>query len=347
MNIVCTGISCSGRKELMADFEALCREKNVQIGFFNVGDFMHHAAAEAGVRFTEKVLDSDPAVLSLARRSAFHEIANRASEYEYAFIGLHSCFRWRGRLIEGISFRDIREFPSDVFVNVVDDLADIADRMAPNPQWTGMRREEINVWLDEEEFLTKQMATLNSKPHYTVARRHNLKNFYDLLFSDKQKFYLSYPITLLRDNSEHLNKIQAFGSKMRQDFIVFDPLDIKDMELIHDAETEPIEKPEAESSDGITTISGLDAGFSEQIKTRTISRDFQFIHQSDFVVVLYPTDKLSPGVLSEMNFASRYNKPVYAVYSHARSPFFENLCEKIFDTVEQLDSFLTSRRHNR
>ena len=286
-------------------------------------------------------------VLSLARRSAFHEIANRASDYEHAFIGLHACFRWRGRLIEGISFRDIREFPADVFVNVVDDLADIADRMAPNPQWTGMRREEINVWLDEEEFLTKQMATLNSKPHYTVARRHNLNNFYDLLFSEKQKFYLSYPITLLRDNSDHLNKIQAFGSKMRQDFIVFDPLDIKDMELIHDAETEPIEKSEAENSDGMTTISSLDAGFSEQIKTRTISRDFQFIHQSDFVVVLYPTDKLSPGVLSEMNFASRYNKPVYAVYSHARSPFFENLCERIFDSVEQLDSFLASRRHNK
>ncbi len=330
----------------MADFEALCREKKVQIGFFNVGDFMHHAAAESGVRFTEKVLDSDPVVLSLARRSAFHEIANRASDYEHSFIGLHSCFRWRGRLIEGISARDIREFPADVFVNVVDDLADIADRMAPNPQWTGMRREEINVWLDEEEFLTKQMATLNSKPHYSVARRHNLENFYDLLFSDKQKFYLSYPITLLRDNTDHLNKIQAFGSKMRRNFIVFDPLDIKDMELIHDAESELSEKLEAETSDSMTTISSLDAGFSEQIKTRTISRDFQFIHQSDFVVVLYPTDKLSPGVLSEMNYASRYNKPVYAVYSHARSPFFENLCERIFDTVEQLDSFLVGRRHN-
>jgi adenylate kinase/nucleoside 2-deoxyribosyltransferase len=347
MNIICTGISCSGRKELMADFEALCRQKNVRIGFFNVGDFMHRAAAESGVRFTAKVLDSDPAVLSLARRSAFHEIANRASEYEHAFIGLHSCFRWRGRLIEGFSFRDIRELSADVFVNVVDDLADITHRMAPNPQWTSMRREEINVWLDEEEFLTKQMATLNSKPHYTVARRHDLENFYDLLFSDKQKFYLSYPITLLRSNVDHLNKIQAFGLRMRKNFIVFDPLDIKDMELIHGAEVELSEKQEPTSADGITTISNIDGSFSEQIKARTISRDFQFIHQSDFVVVLYPTDKLSPGVLSEMNYASRYNKPVYAVYSHARSPFFENLCEQIFDTVEELDSFLTNRRHNK
>ena len=57
------------------------------------------------------------------------------------------------------------------------------------------------------------------------------------------------------------------------------------------------------------------------------------------MVVLYPTDKLSPGVLSEMNYASRHNKPVYAVYSETRSIFFENLCDKIFDTFEELEDF--------
>ena len=70
MNIICTGISCSSRKELMGEFKTLCHQKGLRIGFFNVGDFMKRAAAESGVRFTEKVLDSDPAVLSLARRSA-------------------------------------------------------------------------------------------------------------------------------------------------------------------------------------------------------------------------------------------------------------------------------------
>ena len=45
--------------------------------------------------------------------------------------------------------------------------------------------------------------------------------------------YLSYPITLLRDDVDHLDKIQAFEAKMRRDFVVFDPLDIKDMELLH------------------------------------------------------------------------------------------------------------------
>ena len=337
MNIICTGISCSGRKKLMEEFEALCRGKGMQIGFFNVGDFMHSAAAASGVKFTDKVLDSDPAVLSLARRSAFYEIANTAHSYEHTFVGLHACFRWNGKLVEGISFRDMESLPADVFINVVDNLADIAQRMERNPQWTGMRRDEINVWLDEEEFLTKQLANLKGKTHYTVARQHNLENFYDLLFSKKKKFYLSYPITLIRQEApDQIESIRAFGSEMRKDFIIFDPLDIEDMALIHSAES----AQEGADDSEITTVSDIDRNFSEQIKTRTISRDYQFIHQSDFTVVIYPTDKLSPGVLSEMNFASRYNKPVYAVYSHARSPFFEHLCERIFDTIEELEAFL-------
>ena len=340
MNIICTGISCSGRKELMGDFESLCHDKGIRIGFFNVGDFMERAAAAAGVQFTEKVLDSDLAVLALARRSAFYEIANLVHDYDHAFIGLHACFRWRGGLVEGISFRDMESFPADVFLNVVDNLADIVQHMGNNPQWAGMRRDEINVWLDEEEFLTKQLANLKGKPHYTVARQHNLDNFYDLLFSKKKKFYLSYPITLIRREApDQIERIRAFGSKLQEDFIVFDPLYIKDMELVKSMEASREEVDDTK----ITTISGIDRNLSEQIKTRTISRDYQFVHQCDFVVVIYPTDKLSPGVLSEMNFASRYNKPVYAVYSHARSPFFENLCERIFDTVEELQTFLNNQ----
>ena len=325
----------------MGEFKALCRDKGIRIGFFNVGDFMHNAAAASGIQFTDKVLDSDPAVLSLARRSAFYEIANIAHDYDHTFVGLHACFRWNGKLVEGVSFKDMQGFPGDVFVNVVDNLADIAQRMDDNPQWTGMRRDEINVWLDEEEFLTKQFANLKEKNHYTVARQHNLENFYDLLFSKKKKFYLSYPITLLRqDAPDQIQSIREFGSKMRKNFIIFDPLDIADMDLIHSTES-----PQEETTDGeVTTVSDIDQDFNVQIKTRTISRDYQFIHQSDFVIVIYPTDKLSPGVLSEMNFASRYNKPVYAVYSHARSPFFEHLCERIFNSIEELETFLEDQQ---
>ena len=336
MNIFCTGISCSGRKELIKDFEALCMQRELNIGFFNVGDYMHRVAAESRVHFTEKVLDSDPAVLSLARRTAFYEIARDAKDYEHAILGLHACFRWRGSLLEGFSFKDIEILPADMYINVVDNIADIFGRMEKSTQWSGLGKAALNVWLDEEEFLTRQLAHLTEKPHYTVARQHDLANFYELLFSNRPKFYLSYPITLLRDTPDEIKRIRELGERLSQSYICFDPLAIKDMALV----TSSREASDDEMLNVPETMSELDDDVIEQIKTRTISRDYQFVHQSDFVVVIYPTDKLSPGVLSEMNYATRHNKPVYAVYNETRSIFFENLCDRIFDTFEELNDFL-------
>ncbi len=336
MKIICTGISCSGRKEFMADFATFCAQKGLNIGFFNVGDFMRQIGAESNVDFTEKVLDSDPAVLSLARRIAFYEIAQLAADYKHAVIGLHGCFRWRGSLLEGFSFKDIEIIQPDILINVVDNIADISERMEGTVQWSGMGHATLNVWLDEEEFLTRQLAQLIEKPYYTVAKQHDLENFYELLFSPRKPiFYLSYPITLLRDTREEIEKIREMGEKLSHSFIVFDPLSIKDMALVTRAKVDG-----ADTLNLPPTMSEMDDDVIEQIKTRTISRDYQFIHQSDFVVVIYPTDKLSPGVLSEMNYASRHNKPVYALYNETRSIFFENLCEKIFDTFEELENFL-------
>ena len=38
MNIFCTGISCSGRKKLIKDFEARCVQRELNIGLFNLFD---------------------------------------------------------------------------------------------------------------------------------------------------------------------------------------------------------------------------------------------------------------------------------------------------------------------
>ena len=335
MKIICTGISCSGRKELMADFAMFCAQKRLNIGFFNVGDFMRQIGAESHVDFTEKVLDSDPAVLSLARRTAFYEIAQHAANYKHAIIGLHACFRWRGSLLEGFSYKDIEIIQPDILINVVDNITDISERMDTSMQWSGMGKATLNVWLDEEEFLTRQLAQLIEKPYYAVAKQHDLENFYELLFAPRKPiFYLSYPITLLNDTPEKIDEIREMGERLSRSFIVFDPLSIKDMALV----TEGGEA--VDSTQSVATVGEMDDDVVELIKTRTISRDYQFVHQSDFVVVIYPTDKLSPGVLSEMNYASRHNKPVYALYTEKRSIFFENLCEKIFDSFEELEDFL-------
>lgn len=328
-----TGISNSGRREFMRDFEALCRKKKAGISFHDIGTVMKETAKESGIEFTDlKVLDSDPTVLSLARRTAFYKISLEAQKTEHSCVGIHACFRWRGVLLEGLAYREVLEFPADIFLNVVDNIQDVIGRFTENPQWSWMQKDEVGVWMDEEEFLTEQLAKLCGKPFYVIAREQPLEDVYELVFGNKPKFYLSYPITVLEDMPEELEKIRTSVKRLREEFICFDPLYIKDMTMARDLEA-------VERSRSITDV---DSRMIENIKSRTVDRDFQFIRQSDFIVVMYPTEKLSPGVLSEMNFAHRYNKPVYSYYTHARSPFFENLCDKIFTDVSELEDFLIS-----
>lgn len=109
-------------------------------------------------------------------------------------------------------------------------------------------------------------------------------------------------------------------------FIVFNPLDITDMRLTYKDAKKDI--PEL--------VSEIDPKSIELIKKRTIERDFQFIDQSDAVVVFYLTDKVSPGVLAEIYYAHRNQKPVFLVFPYGKSPFVEDAVTKIADKIEDI-----------
>jgi len=109
-------------------------------------------------------------------------------------------------------------------------------------------------------------------------------------------------------------------------FVVFDPLTIKD---IGDMDRQLNGKLPA-------YLKEFDSKAKQIIKARTIERDFQFIDQSDAVVVLYMTEKLSPGVLSEIAYAHRTAKPVFMVFPFKASPFIEDITTVIYKTPEEL-----------
>lgn len=108
-------------------------------------------------------------------------------------------------------------------------------------------------------------------------------------------------------------------------FVVFNPLDIKDMRLTYAGAEKDIP--------GL--IGEIDAKAIGLIKTRTVERDFQFIDQSDAVVVFYLTDKVSPGVLAEIYYAHRNQKQVFITFKHGRSPFMEDAASTMSDTIEE------------
>ncbi len=246
-------------------------------------------------------------------------------------IGIHATFRLRGRIIPGITYQDVLNIAPNGFLNVCHNVQEVMETNNKNPRWdehSGLNVEETQAWMIEEEFVTEVLADVACVPMYIVARNHEISNLADLLLSKKKKIYLSYPITAVQDsNPELLEGIQGPILEQLEDlFVVFNPLSIEDMPLTKLDEFSELPK----------LVEQLTPIAKEMIKKRTVVRDFQYIDQSDAVVVFYLTEKVSPGVLAEVYYAHRTQKPVFMVFTGNLSPFMEYATTHIETEIEPL-----------
>jgi len=328
---IVTGVSGSGRIELLKELAENCKSQGRTVLVHDVGAMIAKEARRQKLQFADdKILDVDASLLRTLRALVVKEVRVRILERPTAdlhLIGVHACFRWKGRLIPGISFVDIGDLRPDGFINVIDDVQAVHEVNSRNPKWDATslpNLEHTQDWMIEEEFIAEILAEVQSKPMYLVARNHRISNLADLFFSSKKRIYLSYPITAVRkERPELLARIQGeILTELESLFVVFNPLAIEDMPLVEGKEL-------PDKVDQVTP----DA--QALIKSRTVERDFQFIDQSDAVVVYYMTDKVSPGVLAEIYYAHRNMKPVYLCFPHAVSPFLEGAATCISKNPEE------------
>jgi hypothetical protein len=271
----------------------------------------------------QKVLDVDRNLLVALRKLALDEARLTIIEHpaDFNFLGVHATFRWKGRIISGLNYRELRGFDVGGVLNVIDDVSRIRQKNIQNPKWTDSEVpsvEETNDWLMEEEFITEVLADFLDVPMFLVGRQHNPENLADLFLTNKRKMYLSYPIThIQRESPELLNRVRhVILPQLEQRFVVFDPMVVEDMPLA------------APCPDGVPdAICEVPEDAAEVIKARTVERDFQFIDQSDFVVVIY---------------LSRHSKPVFMVFPYARSPFLQEYATRLFDDESQLLAYFDS-----
>jgi adenylate kinase/nucleoside 2-deoxyribosyltransferase len=329
---IATGVSGSGRIELLQDLKAAMESRGVRVAVHDVGALMRSEATRLRIPIVDdRVLDIDRPLLRALRASAL-----KAAEIEVLrtpnvavhLVGLHATFRWKNRLIPGISYQELVDFKPDGFLSVVRTVDKICETNKANHKWDDLTRpdlQETQEWMIEEEFVTEVLADVSQAPMFLVSREHHIHNLADLLLTNKKKIYLSYPITAVREsNPELLAQVQGpILERLEELFVVFNPLAVQDMRL-------------AGESDLPDYIGEVTAKAKDIIKARTIERDFQFIDQADAVVVFYLTDKVSPGVLAEIYYAHRNQKPVFVVSAGARSPFLEDVAQVLEPTVDAL-----------
>lgn len=333
---IITGISGCGRIEFLDELKKHCEQYRKRVNVYDVGKMIHNECLRLKIPFKDdRILDIDKTTLKVVRVSVLKDVEIeilKNQDVDLHLIGSHATFRWKQRILPGISYQDLIRINPDGFINIVDNVEEIEKTNKKNPKWDEFslsNLEETQEWMMEEEFITEVLSDVLNKPMYIVARDHTIENFSDLLLSTKKKIYLSYPITAVQEeNPEMLKKVQGTILKELEElFVVFDPLSVKDMSLA---------EKKLDIIIGENIENGISLKAKEIIKKRTIERDFQFIDQSDAVVVLYLTDKLSPGVLAEIYYAHRNQKPVFMVFPGKKSPFIEDATTFIEETFEEL-----------
>lgn len=330
MRVVCTGSSGSDRMGYLEGVQKLAHRAGVPFEVCNVGDMMLQKAGDIGSPVSrEKILDLPSSSLEWLRGTVFEEIVRKAAGHENTIVATHTCFRWKKFLSPAFDTYYLSRLDPDFYVTIIDDYDAIQRRLDETRQWRGrLSLWEILIWRDEEALITKILAQNFRKPHYIIARQEPPEILFDLMFEPaRKKAYLSYPITAIeKEQPEQLEKAQQFLIELRKYLTVFNPLAMTELERARRLR----EQEDDEITPSIMRI----------LEDQTVARDYQFIDQSDMVIVYYPVKEPSPGVLSELIHGFSHDKEVYMIFPYEISPFLQFYCTEIFRTGEELIDYL-------
>jgi len=358
--VFATGISGCGKLEYLRDAAKISGHMDI----FDVGEKMFEKSRQLGIEIPEwKILDMDIFALSYLRAVTFEELLKSRSEYQGAssrdlVVSTHTCFRWKKHLVPAFNFYYLNSLQPDLYINILDNAHYIKARLEKG-KWRGrLTLKDILVWRDEETFVTQMLAEYQRKPFYIISRNEPPSLLVDIIERVEKpklrgerpstiKVYLSYPITHVVGNPEFFENKEVIKTTLRKaGVIVFDPITVEEADLIEkarEAERNGSDYVEFEFEGETFRIPVEEiADAEDDILDQIVARDYKLIDQSDAIVVYYPVETVSPGVLNEINYGFTHNKDVYAIFPHKVSPFLKYYTTRIFRHVDELIEYLLS-----
>ncbi len=338
--VFCTGITGSGPADYLKQVE---RTNPV----FDIGKMMFEIAEKnlgAPIPRT-KILDKADSELAPLRAAAFEKILRQTRDLDKPFfVRSHGSFRWKGCLRKAFDLHYLSELRPDMFISIVDSIAETYHRIQTNNQWKGkLNLKDIAVWRDEEAVLTELMANYQSKPFYLLPFEEPLDTLFGII-AGKKRAYLSYPITHMgRSTNEWFSEKNRQRDILRRKLVVFDPSDLRDVDFISraaEAKRDGKKKVEYPLRTGTTTVNCDEVlQIENDVKFQTVQRDFKIIDQCHMVVALYPQSVKSQGVADELKYGSTHKDVFLITPLKGIDPFTDFNITARYETV---DDFLRS-----
>jgi adenylate kinase len=347
VRVVVTGQVGVDKKPFLERLGTLAEARGDPVRRYHIGDMMY---AEAPDVVPGRILDLPLGRLNALRRSVFKDILAEVDQHKTVIVNTHASFRWKHGLFPAFDHDQMLALDADVYVTLVDNVDAIHEQLTREHDVPHTLK-DILVWREEEILATEVLASA-VRGHgcfYVFARGiedNTLESLYRLIFRpETKKVYPSFPMTHVMDLPETLAEIDAFRARIAEHFITFDPGDLDEKRLLHEAEAaigrgrpkfqvevngHPMEFDAAEVT-----------GVARDIDAQIYARDFKLIEQSDMIISFIPElpsgkPGLSSGVERELQHAHETTKEVYVVWQAKAepSPFVTETATKVFRTTQ-------------
>lgn len=348
MIVVVTGMVGLDKKRYLDDVARRGTAQGQTLTQFNVGDMMYREGPDIP---PGKILDIPMPRLNSLRRCVFKDIITQSRDAEHVIVNTHATFRWRHGLFPAVDFDQMRELNADLYICLLDCVASLHQRLLAE-HVIDHTLKDLMVWREEEIIGTDMLrrGVGDNIPFFCLARgnqRDTVETFYDLLFArDKQKAYLSFPMTAVAGQPAIQAEIDAFREQMNSILVCFDPADVEDAHLPQLAQ-----EARDRGSDTVELIvqgNRVDLSCAEilqierDINSQTYARDFLLIDQADMIVSFIPagTDgraSISSGVERELQHAHEAGKEVYVIWTAEQRPsvFVTQTATGVFRSVRE------------
>jgi len=263
-------------------------------------------------------------------REAVASVVGRAEEEaaEHALLFMNLPYFRKSRFFPAVDIAVLRAFKPDMLLTLIEEAHVIWRRIQirEEREKTGarLRLKDVFAWRTASILIGDTVARALGVPNVVVAVKHPVRTIYGIaLQGARPRFYLSFPITFVRDDPEARREIDKFRAAMHERFYAFDPLTMDervlrtarrhgdarvveagDRWLLPDGvrpavedepELYPIEIPADQVEEVLADIDNL-------IKFK----DFRYILQSNAVAVYRPFMRrlFHRGVFSEIMYAT-------------------------------------------
>lgn len=357
MVIVVTGMVGLDKKSYLENVCRLANARGKEVMLCSVGDMMYSEAPDIA---PGKILDIPLKRLHSLRRSVFKDIIAKAESANNLIVNTHATFRWRHGLFPAVDFDQMRQLKADMYICMIDGVASLHSRLL-DEHASEHTLKDLIVWREEEIIGTEMLCKgINEQmPFYCLTRgvtEATVETFYRLVFEPQiKRAYLSYPMTAVAGLEDVKKKIAGFRQAMKGYFTCFDPGDLEESFLPHQA----LQAAE-EGRDFLEITAGgksvrinLDQirQIERDIYSQTYARDFLLIDQSEMIISFIPTlpdgrAAISSGVERELQHAHEAAKEVFVIWPAEQTPsvFVSQTATKIFNGIDSALEFFETKK---